>query len=117
MAKSPNRAVIPVLLAGLKSTRADIRAATIRAAIRRHERATHALLVEHFTFLSEADRIVLGEAHRSMPHHAAPALKAAILEGDATQCKNACRIISISGDIDLIPVLVKAAEDRKHHYR
>jgi hypothetical protein len=117
LAKTPNRAVLPVLLAGLKSTRAEIRAATIRAAIRRHERATHALLIEHFTFLSEADRIVLGDAHRSMPHHAAPALKAAILEGDANQCKNACRIISISGDVDLISVLVKAAEDKKHHYR
>ena len=93
--------MLPVLLAGLKSSRADIRAATIRAAIRRHERATHAQLIEHFTFLSESDRIVLGEAHRAMPHHAAPALKAAILEGDANQCKNACRIISISGDVDL----------------
>src|ERR1041384_7980425 len=52
-----------------------------------------------------------------MPHHAAPALKAAILEGDANQCKNACRIISIAGDVDLVPVLVKAAEDKKHHCR
>lgn len=117
LAKAPNRAVLPVLIAGLKSSRADIRAATIRAAIRRHERATHAQLIEHFTFLSESDRIVLGDAHRSMPHHAAPALKAAILAGDANQCKNACRIIAISGDVDLIPVLVKAAEDKKHHFR
>jgi HEAT repeat protein len=117
LAKSPNRAVLPVLLAGLKSSRAEIRAATIRAAIRRHERATHAQLIEHFTFLSESDRIVLSDAHRSMPHHAATALKAAILEGDANHCKNACRIIAISGDVDLIPVLVKAVEDKKHHYR
>lgn len=117
LTKSPNRAVLPVLIAGLKSTRAEIRAATIRAAVRRHERAAHAQLIEHLTFLSESDRIIVAEAHRSMPHHAAPALKAAILEGDANQCKNACRIIALSGDVDLIPVLVKAAEDRKHHYR
>src|SRR4051812_30769009 len=114
LAKSPNRAVLPVLLAGLRSSRADIRAATIRAAIRRHEHATHAQLIEHFTFLSESDRVVLGDAHRSMPHHAAPALKAAILDGDANQCKNACRIIAISDGIELIPVLVKAAEDKNH---
>ena len=72
LAKTPNRAVLPVLLAGLKSSRAEIRAATIRAAIRRHERATHAQLIEHFTFLSESDRIIVGDAHRAMPHHAAP---------------------------------------------
>lgn len=117
LATAPNRAVLPVLLAGLKSTRAEIRAVTIRAAIRRHERAAHTLLIEHFTFLSEADRLVLGDAHRAMPHHAAPALKTAILEGDAAHCKNACRIISISGDVDLIPDLVKAVEDKKHHFR
>lgn len=117
LAKSPNRAVLPVLLAGLKSSRADIRAATIRAAFRRRERATHAQLIEHFTFLSESDRIVVGEAHRSMPHHASGALTAAILKGDANQCKNACRIISLSGDVDLLPALVKAAENKKHRFR
>jgi HEAT repeat protein len=51
-----------------------------------------------------------------MPHHAAAALKTAILEGDATHCKNACQIIALSGDVDLVPVLVRAAEDKKHHY-
>jgi HEAT repeat protein len=117
LAKSTNRAVLPVLLAGLKSSRADIRAATIRAAFRRRERATHAQLIEHFTFLSESDRIVVGDAHRSMPHHAAAALTVAIFKGDANQCKNACRIVSISGDVDLLPALVKAAEDKKHNFR
>lgn len=117
LSKTPNRAVLPVLLAGLKSSGAEVRAATIRAAIRRHERATHTQLIQYFTYLDESDRLVLGEAHRAMPHHAAPALKIAILEGDAMLCKNACRIISISGNVDLIPVLVKAAEDKKHHYR
>jgi HEAT repeat protein len=117
LAGSPNRAVLPVLLAGLKSSSPAIRAATIRAALRRHERATHTQLIEHFASLSESDRLVVGDAHRAMPHHAAAALKAAILEGDATHCKSACRIIALSGDVDLVPVLVRAAEDKKHHYR
>jgi HEAT repeat protein len=117
LAKSPNRAVLPVLVAGLESSRADIRGATIRAAFRRHESATHAKLIEHFTSLCESDRLVVGDAHRSMPHHATAALKAALLTGDANQCKNACRIISISGDIDLLPVLIKAVEDKKHRCR
>jgi HEAT repeat protein len=117
LASAPNRAVLPVLLAGLKSTQAEIRAATIRAAIRRHEHTTHELLIEHFNFLSETDRSALSDAHRAMPHHAAPSLKAAILKGDATRCKNACQIVALSGDVDLIPVLVKAVEDKNHHYR
>jgi hypothetical protein len=117
LAGSPNRAVLPVLLAGLRSSSPAIRAATIRAALRRHERATHTQLIGHFASLSEADRLIVGDAHRAMPHHAAAALKAAILEGDATHCKNACRIIALSGDVDLVPVLVRAAEDKKHHYR
>lgn len=117
LASSSNRAVLPVLLAGLRSSSPAIRAATIRATLRRHERSAHTQLIEHFASLSETDRLVVGDAHRAMPHHAAPALKTAILEGDATHCKNACRIISLSGDVDLVAVLVRAAEDKKHHYR
>ncbi len=116
LARTRNRAVLPVLLAGLHSTRAEVRNATIRAAVRRHELPTHTQLIQQFASLSEADRIVLGEAHSAMPHHAAPALKAAILGSDKPLCKNACRMIAISGDVDLIPVLVKAAEDKKHHH-
>ena len=117
LVQTANRAVLSVLLAGLQSTSSEIRAATIRSAIRRHEPATHDLLIEHFTLFNETDRLVLSAAHRATPHHAAPALKAAILEGDATHCKNACRIISMSADVDLIAILVKAAEDKKHRYR
>ena len=112
-----NRAVIPLLLAGLRSSRASVRAAAIRAAVRRHDSATHTHLIRHFGDLSEADQAVLAEAHAALPHHAAPALKAAVLEGDATLCKNACRIIALSCDADLFPVLVKAAESKKHHHR
>jgi hypothetical protein len=52
-----------------------------------------------------------------MTHHAAPALKSATLEGDANVCKNACRIIALSSDFDLFPVLIKAIEDKKHRHR
>jgi HEAT repeat protein len=109
--------VLPVLLAGLKSGSSAVRATTIRAILRRHEPATHALLIEHFASLSETDQRIAGDAHQAMPHHAAAALKTAILEGDATHCQNACRIIALSGDVDLVSVLVRAAEDKKHHHR
>jgi HEAT repeat protein len=117
LAGTANRAVLPVLLAGLKSSSPAIRAATIRATLRRHEPATHTQLIEHYAILSDTDRLIVADAHRAMPHHAAFALKSAILEGGATPCKNACRIIAMSGDVDLIPVLVRVAEDKRHHYR
>lgn len=117
LAGTGNRAVLPLLLAGLKSSRADVRAATIRAAIRRHDAETHTQLIRHFSSLCETDQIVACQIHSAMPHHAAPSLKAAILKGDATLCKNACRIIALSGDIDLVATLVKGAEDKKHYHR
>jgi HEAT repeat protein len=52
-----------------------------------------------------------------MPHHAAFSLKSAALHGDANLCKNACRIIALSHDYDLFPILVKAIEDKKHRHR
>ncbi|HVT27338.1 MAG TPA: HEAT repeat domain-containing protein [Lacipirellulaceae bacterium] len=117
LANSGNRAVLPVLLAGIKSSRQEVRAATIRAAIRRHDNPTHAQLIRHFGSLGEADQTLLCEAHTAMPHHASPALRAAVLKGDATMCKNACRIIARAGDADLFPILVKAIEDKTHRQR
>ncbi|HEX5471621.1 MAG TPA: hypothetical protein VFW73_07025, partial [Lacipirellulaceae bacterium] len=100
----------------MKSSRAEIRTATIRAAIRRHDNQTHAQLIQHFSTLCEADQATLCEAHAAMSHHAAPALRSALLKGDATTCKNACRIVVLSGDADLFPTLVKAAEDKTHRH-
>jgi hypothetical protein len=117
LATTRNRAVLPVLLAGLQATRAEIRAATIRALFRRHESECHTQLIQHFHTLSDHDQAVARDAHRTMPHHAAPALKAAVLRGDAALCQNACRLIALAGDADLFAVLVKAAEDKKHHHR
>ncbi len=117
LAGTRNRAVLPLLLAGLQSSRSDVRAAAIRAAIRRHDSATHTQLIRQFAALAEVDQVVLCGAHCAMPHHAAPALRNAVLNGDTTLCKNACRIISLSGDFELFPILVKAAENKLHRHR
>jgi hypothetical protein len=111
-----NRAVLPVLLAGFRSTSAEVRAAVIRAAVRRHDAATHTQLLRHFAELDLADQAVLCETHLAMPHHAAPVLRRAVLEGDAIMCANACAIIRESGDFEQFPTLVKAAENKKHPY-
>jgi HEAT repeat protein len=107
--------VVPVIAAGLRSTNGDVRAAIIRAAVRRHDAATHTQLLRHFAEMSDADRAVVGETHRAMPHHAAPVLRKAILKGDAKLCPAACAIISAAGDFEMFPTLLKAAENEKHH--
>src|SRR5437868_3822916 len=101
LASSRNRAVLELIRGGLVSSKPEVRVATIRAAVRRHENAIHTQLIRQFGVLGEADRLVLCEAHGTMPHHASPALKSVILEGDATLCANACQIIALSADADL----------------
>jgi hypothetical protein len=111
-----NRAVVPVVVAGIRSSSPEVRAAVIRAAVRRHDPATHTELVRHFAELDDADQTVLSETHRALPHHAASVLRKAVLEGDATLCAGACAIIQAAADFEMFPTLLKAAENKKHHH-
>jgi hypothetical protein len=108
--------VVPVVVAGLHSTDAHVRTAVIRAALRRHDVATHTELIRHFADLNEADQATLCETHRHMSHHAGPVLRKAVLEDDPALCPNACEIIRRAGDFELFATLVKAAEDKRHHH-
>jgi hypothetical protein len=110
LARTRNQAVLPVLAAGLRSTSADVRAAAIRATMQRLDVESHTQLIRHFAELCEADRTILAEAHRAMPHHAAPALKAAVLGPDARLCDNACQMILLCHDFNSVPALLKAVE-------
>jgi HEAT repeat protein len=115
LATSRNRAVVPIILAAAKSTSSDVRSSALRAAIRRRDSATHTELIGCFSQLDEADRIAVCTAHRQLPHHAAPALKAAILTGDEHHCANACNMIVAAGDFDMLRTLVSVAENKRHH--
>jgi len=111
-----NRAVVPLVVAGMRSSSDDVRAAVIRAALRRHDAATHTQLIKHYSDLDATDQLLFCETHRLMPHHAAPILRRAILEGDATMCTSACAIVRASGDFEMMPTLLRAAENQKHRY-
>ena len=91
-----------------------MRAAVLCAAVRRRDVATHTQLIRHFPELDPTDQAVYCDIHRTMPHHAAPALRAALLEGDAALCSNACEIILAADDFDLFPTLIRAAENTQH---
>jgi HEAT repeat protein len=103
-----------LLAQALQSDSAAKRAATIRCLVRRHDAESHRDLIQHFPKLSVGDQLSLCEAHRSMPHHLAASLKAAVLGGDAESCETACQIIQRCGDFQLFPALVQAAENRQH---
>lgn len=91
-----------------------MRAAAIRAIVRRHDADSHRILLQHFDKLDDEERAVLRRAHSAIPHHMARALKAAVLGSDANLCQYACQMITLCRDFDLFPVLVEAAENRRH---
>jgi HEAT repeat protein len=109
-----NRAVLPLLAAALRSSSADVRSTAIRAAIQRVDRESHLQLLRRFADLGDAERAVLAEAHRAMPHHAAPALKAALTGPDNRLCACACAMISYCEDFDSFPTLLMATEAEGH---
>jgi HEAT repeat protein len=116
LAQTRNRAVLPILAAGLRSKSPEVRAAAIRATIRRRDVEGHTELIRLFDQFGDAERAVLCQAHHAMPHHAAPALKAAVLEGETALCQNACDMIVLCRDFELFAILVKAAEKTRYRH-
>jgi HEAT repeat protein len=110
LATTRNRAALPTLAAALESSSSAMRAAAIRAVVRRTDEGSHRILLQHFDKLRDDERAILRQAHRAMPHHMARAIKAAVLGGDEKLCKQACELISLCRDFALFPVLVEAAE-------
>jgi HEAT repeat protein len=115
LARTRNRAVLPVLAAGFRSSSAQVRAAAIRATIQRVDLESHTQLIRHFATFGETERSSLVEAHHALPHHTAPALKAALLGSDARLRDDACQIILLCQDVDSFPALLKAAEVAPQH--
>jgi HEAT repeat protein len=116
LARARNRAVLPVLAIALESCSSAVRAAAIRASIRRLDSETHTQLIRQFHLLDAGDRAAVQDAHRSMPHHAARALKTAVLEGDTRLNANACDIIHLCRDLEQFKTLVRAVEKPGHRH-
>lgn len=116
LARTRNRAALALLASGLESRSSEVRQAAIRATLRRRDILSHTQLIAHFHELDDADRDVLRATHQAMPHHAAAALKAALLRGDAALCRNACDIVHHCRDHDLFATLLKALEQPQHRH-
>lgn len=116
LARVRNRAVLPVLAIALSSQSPEVRAAAIRATLRRCDLESHTQLIRHFHALTDDDRAVLRETYVQISHHARPALRRAILHGDVTACRNACDIVLLCRDYELFATLVLAMEAAEHRH-
>src|SRR5688572_972339 len=114
LAKTRNRAVLPLLARALQSSSAAKRAAAIRCLVRRHDAESHRQLIGQFAKLGAGDQSVVCNAHRAMPHHMTVTLKGAVLDGESDRCDSACQIIRLCCDFELFPVLVQAAANPQH---
>ena len=116
LSRTRNRAVLPLLAAGFRSSSAEVRAAAIRAAIQRVDLESHTQLICHFNSFGDAERAALAEAFHAVPHHTAPALTAALLGSDTNLCDNACQLIVLCQDCDSFSALLQAAESGSHRH-
>jgi HEAT repeat protein len=108
LAESRNRAVLPVLAGALCSAGAAVRAVAIRATMRRRDLASHTQLLRGFDRFDEADKAALRHAYQAMPHHAAPALKAALSQREDALSQSACQFIETCHAYELFETLVNA---------
>lgn len=115
LAETRNKAVLPMLATALRSGDADVRAAGIRATMRRRDIESHTQLLRHYDRFDDADQRALRGIFHAMYHHAAPALKAAITKGDAAICQNACRLIESCRAYEMSAMLVKALDEPRQH--
>lgn len=114
LATTRNRAVLPLLQAGMRAKNAEVRADVLRAAVHRRDHDTKLQLINAFGKLTASDQQVVCDAHRQIPQNAAVALQNAVLGGDENQCANALEIILGSSDFNQFSTLITAAEKRHH---
>jgi HEAT repeat protein len=114
LAHTRNRAVLPLLAAALRSSCAEVRSSAIRATVQRLDLESHSQLIRHFAAFSEAEIAILAEAYQAMPHHATPALKAAVTGSNKSLSESACKVIVACHHFDSMPALLKALEYPQH---
>lgn len=114
LARTRNRAAVPVLAAAMVSPDGQMRSGALRALARRSDPESLQQALAHYGRFQEQEKAVLAEALRDMPRWLTATLGDAAQHGDATRCQNACQVAILCHDYDLIPKLVTVAEDRHH---
>ena len=116
LTNSPNRAAVPVLVAALKSRHVEIRLGAIRSLVLRRSAEGHTEIIRRFASLGELEQATLAEAVHQSTHHMKSALHDAVLDEQVELCENACHVTLLGKVYDMLPTLVKAAENRSHRH-
>ncbi len=114
LARTRNRAAMPVLAAAMTSPDAEVRAGAFRTLARRTDPQSLEQVLVHFARFGEPDRAALAEALRDAPRWLTATLGDALHHRDAVRCQNACQIAILCRNYDLVPRLVTALENRRH---
>jgi HEAT repeat protein len=116
LANTPNQAAVPVLVSALTSRHSEIRMGAIRSLVLRRAANGHAEIIRRFASFRELEQMALTEALHQSTHRMKSALRDAVLAEHAELCENACHIILMGKVYDMLPTLVKAAENRSHRH-
>jgi HEAT repeat protein len=116
LANTPNQAAVPVLLSALTSRHSEIRMGAIRSLVLRRSVDGHAEIIRRFESFRELEQLALTQAIHQSTHQMKTALRDAVLAEHAELCESACHIIVLGKVYDMLPTLVKAAENRSHRH-
>jgi HEAT repeat protein len=116
LANTPNQAAVPVLISALNSRHSEIRLGAIRSLVLRRSTDGHAEIIRRFPNFRELEQMALAEALHHSTHYMKAALRDAVLAEHTELCESACRLIVLGRVYDMLPTLVKAAENRSHRH-
>jgi HEAT repeat protein len=116
LACTPNQAAVPVLFSALDSSQAAVRLGAIRALIDRRNAAGHRRILERYSNFGEPEHAVVAESLHHSTHHMKPALAEAVEDEDLDLCESACHVVLLGRVYELLPTLVKVAENQRHRH-
>jgi HEAT repeat protein len=107
LAKTENEAAVQLLITALDAPDRAIAQSSLRALLQRRSVAGHREIIHRLHSFDEGWRGIVAE----YPARMSQALRDAVLDADPQVCANGCQAILRFREYDLIPTLVKAAEN------
>jgi HEAT repeat protein len=112
LSKTKNEAALPWLITAFDADVGEFRTWALRALLARRSSEGHRELVRRWHLLDESQRRIVDEH----PTRMSGAVRDGILSAEVELNRNACNMVVRLRDYDLIPTLVKAAEDKANAY-
>jgi hypothetical protein len=110
--RSKNESVREVLRSALKSTIPHVREKTAAAIVFRRTSSGHEDLIVHWDKLDPSQRSIVRAHSGRLPD----TMSRIVIDADHELCGQACRVAIDINAYDLIPALVRAAEDKSHQH-